>query len=291
MEVIEKCSKEFLINQALLIPKRFWPFQEKDLFELLKIDNITLPRPGGSILQLGNDLVTTYQFREPTFQLIKEYQQLEVLSKLNSTLEFIYDTIISQLPVNFLAVHIRLEQDMMSENEIGNNQTNFKELIHFYIHRVQIAFEKAKDQGTPLSPIVYMSSGLFHQITHYLDLTTHSKSHFRPREVIRAFFEAGFQPIWGENILSLPHQTSLDASERFKKAKILLNSITAEQRALIDLFICKKANAFVGSHKGSSFTYVVIRWRQYEKSSPYKEMEQELEKEISKHFTSWGLRN
>lgn len=289
-EVDDSCGPQYLPSNTLLVPKRFWPFTRDQLFELLLTNNVSLPRPAGSVLRLGQDLLTTYQFRGSHANKIYAQQQFESLARLNASLAFVVDAIEQQLPSGYLAVHVRLEHDVVAVREAERNYTNFNLLIHEYLDLVDAAF--AKGLGDPHGHgqrVVYMSTGLFHD--YNLEQHLNSSGHFRPNAVVRMFTAAGYTPLWSDRVLSLPTPTATpQQTSRLSKAKELFGALGAEQKALVDLFVCKKAGGFIGARKGSSFSYLIWRWREYELRIPEAQMNAIMAKEPSRGFSSWGVR-
>lgn len=293
IDVNDACGAHFLGNRTLFVPKRFWPFSRKGLFEVLDTQNVTLPRPAGSVMRLGDDLITTFQFNNPD-NTPRSYldQQFESLSRLNATLQFIYETIIQRLPSDYLAVHVRLEHDVLGTHEAEKNHTHFNLLVHGYLDEVEAVYAKGHPEtGGPIphhQRIVYMSTGLFHNFQ--LHQHGNHSGHFRPNAVMRIFTAAGYTPLWSDRVLALPG-SSPEQTQRGAKARELLEALGAEQKALVDLFVCKHAGGFVGSKPfGSSFTYLIWRWREYELRIPKSEMEVIMSKEASRGFESWGIR-
>jgi len=223
----------------------------------LRMDGVVMPLPPGSIVKFVDVVRFRYNFFSSNRHL-SELFDIKQSYRPNASIESLTNSIISSLPQSFIAIHLRVEPDKADFHDKGN----FSATLEKHLESLTTAAKTSlwgpnglqdivlnRTAGGEL-PALFVASGIFR---HHNDNDSPVMTH-RAKATIASLHSAGFKKIY----------TRIDIAGDFYKE---FGHLTAEQQAMVDFLICIRSPYFLPSIIETSFSWLIVRHRQMNKSA------------------------
>lgn len=281
----------------------FFPLSRGDLLLMIAQANLSLPvKPNTTIQLLANHgFVTLIDHWENKSLHLEIHNSLKPSPLIN---QYVFQ-LQSILPKQYFAIHLRLEEDLLSSQEI----LNFTEELHSAFYHIinSKCFQSLKSHfNSTLNhtvydnpPPLYFASGIFKHYPFYPQKGKQGQPKDSKSDSLSSFFhkfkEYGFQYLvnrdllWSKRKRQYHYDTKL--LPRDNNNPYQTPSFVPEQYAYIDFLMSKKSYCFIDAHRGSSFSYFVERSKYLDQGIIHdiSDIYSNLYSNTSRIFEHWGM--
>ena len=225
----------------------FFSKTDSEILNYVKAANLSIPIPQEvKYLQINHEhkISAFYNYWQSDKHLKKLYE-VHLSLKPNKTVQKTIDTILSRIPIDFVAAHLRIEGDKIAFDKKNKTDIHFRTEITGHLKHILSStcvtnYQKSHPDGNKSFPFLYLASGVFQ----------HSEQSFlsgRANYSLAALRKIGFQ--------NMTTRLALLGDVNYPK----------ELLAFVDQEVSKRSTCFIPGWKDNSFSYMVLRHRQMAK--------------------------